>query len=275
MKSRAYRWLARRWRTLRRCGFLLRSFRNGPHLAYSHLRRVPCARAVTRDGLTLDHPADQLGLTDTLAEIWHDEVYTGRFYRPAPGDVVIDAGANVGLFAVWLAWRTPGCQVLALEPFAENYRLLCRNAEGAGGAVRAVRAALGGRTGHGRMRVRTEWSLDHQLAPAGPDDPDAVPVYSFRDALDLAGAATVALFKVDIEGSEYDLFAGASPDDLRRVDRFAVEFHDNIRPGTLDLVRSRLDPTHVVLVSCPSGNGCGMLYATRRGSAGSARAHPP
>jgi len=94
-----------------------------------------------------------------------------------------------------------------------------------------------------------------------------VPVYSFADALRVAGAGRVALFKIDIEGSEYPLFEAAAPADLGRVDRYAVEYHEFLRAGTLALIRDRLADTHAVDVHPAPGGGYGMLYATARRAA--------
>ena len=88
---------------------------------------------------------------------------------------------------------------------------------------------------------------------------------SFSEVIRLAGGA-VALFKCDIEGSEYDLFERAKPQDLRAVSRYAIEYHDNLRPGTLDLLRRRLAPTHDVRTRSVGDPGFGMLYATVKSS---------
>jgi FkbM family methyltransferase len=253
-----------RWRRLRRYAFLVRTFRNGPGLVSRYRRRQPCGRAVCWDGTEFRHPDDRGGLVETILEVWFDRVYTGGFYSPRVGDVVIDAGANVGLFAVWLARRYPGCRVIAFEPFDENYRLLCENIRSGGVAtVEAHHAGLGGTSGRGRMAEGSTRSLDHRLEPAD-DGPGAVPVYSFADVLKTTDPARVALFKIDIEGSEFDLFASASAADLARVERYAIEYHEHLRPGTLELLRSRLEPTHAVTVHPAGHPGYGMLYALKR-----------
>lgn len=253
-------WRVRLWR---RRAYLLRAFRNGRELARAYAHKRPCGRAVLWDGTTFRHPPDRTGLAETVLEIWYDGVYTGAFYRPAPGDVVIDAGANVGLFAAWLGRRFPAVRVLAFEPFAENFALLEANVRAAGaGNVAAHRAGLGGETGVGQMEAVGARSLDHRLTAAA-DGPDAVPVHSFADAVRLAGGR-VALFKIDIEGSEYDLFDRADPADVAAVERFAVEYHDHVRAGTSALVAAKLAPSHDVTVR-PCGPTYGMIYATRKG----------
>ncbi|HVQ40459.1 MAG TPA: FkbM family methyltransferase, partial [Pyrinomonadaceae bacterium] len=43
-----------------------------------------------------------------------------------PGDVLVDIGANVGLYTIWAA-KTRGVRVYAFEPESQNYALLYRN----------------------------------------------------------------------------------------------------------------------------------------------------
>lgn len=265
----AIRWLREglAWRLIsaRRQWFLLRSFRNGLALARHHRRREPSDRAICWDGTVLAHPSGRMGLTETLVEIWYDQVYTKGFPRSGPGDVVIDAGANVGLFSAWIARRYPDARVLAFEPFPENFELLSRNVASAGRRVVCYQAGLSGLGGRGRIRDGGARSLDHRLErlPGGSPAEGGVQLYSFSDVLALAGSGEIALFKIDIEGSEHDLLDAAPDPEVARVRRFAIEYHDNIRPGTSARLAERLERTHRV-VTRPAGPGYGMIYAVAR-----------
>jgi FkbM family methyltransferase len=44
----------------------------------------------------------------------------------APGDILLDCGANVGMYTIWAA-VTRDCSVYAFEPEAQNYAILNRN----------------------------------------------------------------------------------------------------------------------------------------------------
>ena len=44
----------------------------------------------------------------------------------SPGDVLVDVGANVGMYTIWAA-KTRGARVYAFEPESQNYALLYRN----------------------------------------------------------------------------------------------------------------------------------------------------
>src|SRR5262249_23748726 len=120
--------------------------------------------------------------------------------------------------------------------------------------------------GHSAMTGRGNRSLDHCLAGEGGTGLAEHPteVLSFGDVLCRVGADQVALFKIDIEGSEFELFEGARSQEILKVDRYAIEYHEHLRPGVLSLVRKRLENTHSVR-SVPSPDGrYGMLYAARR-----------
>ncbi len=43
------------------------------------------------------------------------------------GEVLLDVGANIGIYAIYAALRYPRSRVYAVEPFAENHHRLCAN----------------------------------------------------------------------------------------------------------------------------------------------------
>jgi hypothetical protein len=61
-------------------------------------------------------------------EILEREAYSGCERGLGPGSVVIDAGANIGLFALWVLRRAPAARLLCFEPVPETFRILERNA---------------------------------------------------------------------------------------------------------------------------------------------------
>ena len=245
--------------------YLRRTFANSQALLESYFAKTPCETAICRDGLVIQHPPGRHALATMLLEVWHDEIYTRNFYRPATGDTIVDAGANIGLFSLWVARHAPSCRVLAFEPFEENFQLLEKNLSAAGAHnVRAIRAALAATNGQASILDGGGRSQDHRLASDSLAGMPIVPTWSFSEVLKEAGGGPIALFKCDIEGSEHDLFANASQHDLSQVSQFAIEYHDNIRPGTLQLLQRLLAATHDVTIRPQGADGYGMLYARGR-----------
>jgi len=250
---------------------LMLRFRNGRTLVERMRAGEPCDEVVLWDGTRISHPPGRSGLVEALMEVWLEHVYTTGFYRPADGDAIVDAGANVGIFAIQMARQNRRCRVIALEPFPENFKYLEANvARACPENVTCCEVALGASFGKGQMQAASSRSLDHVLRvdAAAADGTPVIPLSGLFD-LDPARACLVQpqeidFLKVDIEGSEHDVFAAASPDLLCRFKRIAMEYHDPIVPGTLDLLRRVLSPTHAITVRPSKMEGCGILLARRR-----------
>jgi FkbM family methyltransferase len=203
---------------------------------------------------------------EALFEIWLEKVYTPKgFYSPANGDVIVDVGANIGLFTIFMSRWNRTCRLVALEPFGENIACLQANIRAAcpGEAV-AHQIALGAASGKGHMTAVGQRSLDHTLSlSAAPCDSESVDIIPLTGLFDLAQTQRIALLKVDIEGAERQAFERADSQTLRRIDRLAIEYHDHLEPGTLDLLMRNLGATHRLTIAPSSLPGCGILLASR------------
>ena len=144
--------------------------------AVRHIRRLPeivrCYREaedwrmVTSAyiGLSrLDLPVT-LRLTDgvqyRLEEFYELEtlwlIYFHSMYRPRRTDrVIVDAGANIGLFSCYAASRIPDCEVFAVEPFPATYSRLLENvrSNGLANRIHTFNTALGFSTGTATMVI--------------------------------------------------------------------------------------------------------------------------
>ena len=245
-------------------GSLMMHFRNGRTLVERMRAEESCDEVVLWDGTRIAHPPGRGGLLEAVVELLLERTYTEGFYRPADGDVIVDAGANVGIFAIQMARENRRCRVIALEPFSENFTYLQANiARACPENVTCCEVALGARFGKGQMQAVGSRSLDHVLH-VNSNDGDGLPIIPLSGLFELVGAQEIDFLKVDIEGSEHDVFAAASPDVLGRFKRIAMEYHDQIATGTLALLQSVLSPSHELTVRPSKMEGCGILLARRR-----------
>ncbi|BDG72713.1 FkbM family methyltransferase [Roseomonas fluvialis] len=119
------------------------------------------------------------------------------------GDRMVDVGANVGVYAV-LAAGAAGAQVLALEPAAETLPDLRAMVALNGVLDRVEIRPVAASAAPGVLRFTTGRGTTNQAAPDGAAE---VPV----DTLDRLCADTPPLLlKVDVEGAEPDVLAGAA-----------------------------------------------------------------
>jgi len=243
-------------------GAVVREFRNGVAISWAHLHYQAIHRAVFWDGQEIRNVGHRGGFADTVVEIWGLQEYTAhRFYSPKNGDVILDIGANIGLFSIWVARQAPQARVFAYEPVAENYAALQTNLAGCAHSVRVHQAAVGATDGVGMMLDGGARSLDHRLTMASSDAGGEVRVVTLDQAVKETGGSPIDLLKVDIEGAELDMLAAASPSTLKRIRRVALEYHDNIRPGTKAEVSRILAQTHRIVSE--SGDSYGIIRAER------------
>ncbi len=258
-----------KWRIDRykRKRFLNRTFANSSELFESWINKTVCDKAILIDGRVIRHPPGAVGLTGMLIEIMYNQVYTGMFYSPKPNDLIVDAGANVGVFSLHAFSLCPKVRILAFEPFPQNFKFLVENLEAFGAnCVDSKNCALGKEQAEVQIMSHGNRSQDHRvLDTVGTSDGTfAVESKSFANIIEAGADQDIALFKCDIEGGESALFEGVDRDLLKKVKKFAIEFHDNIRPNVSKLLIDTLQDTHRIYTRDVSPSGYGMLYATRK-----------
>jgi FkbM family methyltransferase len=249
---------------------LVRALENWPSVwAAARLRRtIPPLRL--RGGMVVEHAPGDVAY-DVFHEIFVQRCYLGDgFYRPAAGDVVVDGGAQVGLFALHLQWLAPGIRVHCFEPApATRARLAANVARNALGATIGIHPyALLDREGTVPLRANTlsgNRSL-FERADASADRPDVVRCIPLATALDLCGGERLALLKLDVEGAEVEILEGADEATLARVERVALEYHDFLRPGCRERVAERLTRAgfrHIETEPSAMDGAIGILRAAR------------
>jgi FkbM family methyltransferase len=150
--------------------------------------------------------------------------------RSAAGErpLIIDAGANIGASAVYFAMTYPGAKVVAIEPEAGNFQLLCKNAVGLD--IHCLEAGLS--SADGRIRVTnpdaTKWGF--QTEPT--EDGTGIPCVTVQEIYARECGHRKAfpfIFKIDIEGAEADVFA-RNIDWVARTPIVMIELHDWLFP---------------------------------------------
>lgn len=176
------------------------------------------------------------GIGERCFEVAYD-LYKGlleardiRRLRPfvEPGTTVVDVGANIGFFAVRFAeWTGKAGRVLALEPEAANIRRIRRRVaqRGLDGVIQVVPAAVADRPGTAMLAVDPDHPGNHHLADSG------IPVetVSVDGLLADHGWPPVSLIKIDVQGGECGVIAGAA----KTLDTLRPALFVEVDPGAL------------------------------------------
>jgi len=170
---------------------------------------------------------DESSDPDVFRQIFIEEQYKALSrIRPV---FIMDLGANVGLSSAWLLARFSQATILAVEPDPGNYSLCCKNLESFGRRARVVHGAAWSKRAQlalvrGAYRDGREWT-SQVTEVKSPESVLQVEGWDIGSLLELSKAESVDILKVDIEGSELDLFASGSETWLPYIHNICIELH--------------------------------------------------
>ncbi|MGB6161609.1 MAG: FkbM family methyltransferase [Pseudonocardiaceae bacterium] len=236
-------------------------------------RACRMAAAGSLAGLSLHEPAGQLlvaQLNRTETDFLYREIFVENAYLrhgiglPA-APVVMDVGANIGMFSLLVAQRSHGARILAVEPVAELAHAVSVNAELHGVDVTVLNCGLGSRTGEAAfcyypnntlmsgmygdaeedrtvLRSYLRTALDLELLDVDPPDvaaqfdrlvddrmraqPRRCRLTTLTEVLATHRIDRIDLLKIDVEKAEADVLAGIDQTTWERIDQIVVEVHD-------------------------------------------------
>ncbi len=131
-------------------------------------------------------------------EIFQDKEYDRYGISVEPNDIVLDAGANIGIFTNY-ALSKGACKVLSIECDDINFQCLTENTDN--DRVDCLKGFVSG------TDVRDSNS------------------YDLSAILKIFNVDRINFAKIDIESYEYEFLLNASDNDIQRVDKWAIEVH--------------------------------------------------
>jgi len=153
--------------------------------------------------------------------------------------VIVDAGANIGLTSVFYANKYPEARIIAIEPEASNYEILKENTRPYPNIV-TVHAALWKADREIDLLDPGYGNQGFQTKEQGEESSGRVLTrtqgMTLTSVIRLCELGHIDMLKVDIEGSEKEVFEHSSSW-IDNVGVIAIETHDRFRKGCEDAVR--------------------------------------
>jgi len=205
--------------------------------------------------------------------LWH--IFVRHCYPVLQHDrVILDAGANIGLFAMYAAFHAPAARIFSMEPLPLTFRRLQETIESnrLASRVSPIEVAITGAE-EVRFIAREKAPSARTRLKTGSADPAPsgvkVNCRTLASIIDEYGLETIDLLKMDIEGSEFEALLATPVSILKRIDRIALEVHGNQtakgyrQEALLDHLRSAGSVVQHAEIN-ENGNGI-VLTANRRG----------
>ncbi len=186
-----------------------------------HIRLQPYKIVVTRD-VSITLFLDWQDYTDAsfiFHRVWEAPNTNFVLRTLRDGDTAIDAGANVGYFAILMAKSARASRIVAIEPLRRNSFVLSKNLEANDVTnVSVERVALGEKEGFTTLKYRLLNSGSPSTVGFFGSDPvidafmmeETVPVKTIPQVFEEHRIQRCRLLKMDIQGAEVDALRSAS-----------------------------------------------------------------
>jgi len=170
--------------------------------------------------------ADLFVLREVLVEETYRDVLP---LLPPRGLRVVDIGANLGSFTIWLSHSAKVDEAVCFEPEPDSLRLLRFNLANNGcGFARVLDQAVGGhpRTARIKLKEDSPGGTNIYRSATEPDGAkwDAIEVVGFSEWLGQM-PGVFDLLKMDCEGSEWEIVRGTRQPEFARFGVIVAEVH--------------------------------------------------
>ncbi len=153
---------------------------------------------------------------------------------------IIDGGGNIGLTAAYFATKYPQASIVSLEPDKDNFNLLQQNTK----AYKNVKAINKGIWNKQTDLVISNVGMGNNgftVDEANENSFSVIPSLCIADIMQIMNWEHIDLLKLDVEGSEKEIFSGNYENWLPKTKVLIVEIHDRMKKGCSKAVFSAIN----------------------------------
>ena len=143
--------------------------------------------------------------------------------RDSP-QLIVDGGANVGYSSIYFAEKYPDARIIAVEPDPENCALFRKNCS-VYPNIELIQGALWKSTTDLVIENPTAESWAFRVVEAPSPTNDSFKGFTIADVLMYSGEQHIDLLKLDVEGSEEQLFSSGHDGWIDHVKNLMIELH--------------------------------------------------
>lgn len=237
---------------LSRYGSLISQFSNWPQYLLFKAGSASSFKFKMKSGFHIDV---QRRMLPPFKESFFDQVYLQGYpesFKMPEKPVIVDIGANVGFFGLFMLSQFPDARVFGFEPMPFNYNQLSKYQDTYPEfSWKNFNAAV---ADHANGLTLFSSTIDQFSTMAGVFATDGrgekieVKTLTLSSAMKANELDHIDLLKLDCEGSEYAILYDLNEEQLRQITNLSIETH----PGNTE------DESHDALKSYLKGKGFGL-----------------
>jgi len=203
----------------------IREHKNWVEISKLILKGKKYTKVILRNGMQIEAPIDN-PLLQIVHKIYFKNVYNPVYLPINANDIVVDIGANIGVFTLFAASKTTN-KVFAFEPFPENFLFLNQNINrNCLKNVIAYETAVSDKIGSDKLFCDESGGGHTMLEKL--ETYVEVPTTTLQKIIDTNNIKQVDFLKIDCEGAEGLILNSTPLEYLKKVRKISIEFHDNV-----------------------------------------------
>lgn len=205
-------------------------------------------------------------IVDLASEIFIHEVYNPKEMKINPGDLVVDIGANIGVFGLY-ASKNFASIVYEIEPLSENIPIIESNFnQNNFKNLKILNVAVSDKNGSDKLFTADLDShgllFDHNIQ-GGLTRFKIVKTMTLENIIEKNKINHINFLKMDCEGSEGNIFKSTKSKTWKMIDKVAIEYHDNVSVLNHDNIVSKLTSYGYKTMIVENDKFFGYIYAWR------------
>ncbi len=175
--------------------------------------------------------ADMQSFVNTFIDAYLEK----KAYLPN-AQVVIDAGANIGYTAILFANWWPDCKIISIEPDMENYELTLKNTRPYSN-ITVLHGALWNKNASLRIEAGQEDGfVVRECVDVTTNEENVCQGFSIEQLMHTYHISEIDFLKMNIEGSEKEVFSENYESWLPKTKTMLIELHDGKNAGCSTMV---------------------------------------
>lgn len=244
---------------------LIRNYSNWFSIIYCRLFKKPITKVVLKNRTTIIGSKKSLTL-DIVDEVFIREVYNLNLLKIKKGDVVVDIGANTGIFSMYAAIKGAS-NIYSIEPLRENIKLIKKNF-----AINnltlpiCINIAISNKNGQSKLYLSDYDS--HNLLFNKNNLQEfhkyrMVRSLKFERLLEEFGIKKIDFLKIDCEGSEGFIFDSLNKKVWKNINKVSIEYHNGVSVLSDGEIIKKLINLGFKVKRIKSDNLFGYIYARK------------
>lgn len=199
-----------------------------------------------------------------LTNVWLIEEYNAKKLKINKNDTIIDIGAHIGLFSIYVSQYCKDGRIFSFEPVPENYDLLKHNVDlNQIKNIKCFQKAVTDKATQIKMYLNNDFAA-HSIFNVS-EKSICVESISLMEILDSYNIEKCDLLKLDCEGSEYMILDSLPVSYFNKIKKIVMEYHDyEKKQESLKNLLDKLELNNYKIELIKNDNDTGIIYAIRK-----------